>query len=86
MIDPRVVEEVLSRIGSLLPPGLDRVQEDTARGLRAAVSGALERMNLVSREEFDVQVAVLARTRERLETLERRVQALEHRLEELGQA
>ena len=39
-------------------------------------------MELVEREEFDVQSAVLARTREKLETLERRVQQLEERLEE----
>lgn len=82
MLDPRVVEEVVGRIVALLPPGLDRLQEDAARGLRVSLSSALERMNLVSREEFDVQVAVLARTRERLEALERRVQAIERALRE----
>jgi BMFP domain-containing protein YqiC len=47
------------------------------RNVRAVVGSALQRMDLVTREEFDVQAAVLARTREKLEALEARVAGLE---------
>lgn len=77
MLDPRLIEEVVSRLSALAPPGLDRLQEDAGRGLRAAVAAALERLDLVTRAEFDAQVAVLARTREMIEGLERRVLELE---------
>ena len=77
MIDARLVDEVLGRLSAAMPPGLERLRDDASRSLRAAVSAALERSNLVTREEFDVQAAVLARTREKLEALERRVAKLE---------
>jgi BMFP domain-containing protein YqiC len=80
MLDPRLLEQVVSRLSALAPPGLDRLQEDAGRGLRAAVAAALERLDLVTRAEFDAQVAVLARTREMIEGLERRVLALERAL------
>ena len=77
MLDARFLDDVLGRISALVPPGLEGLQEDTARNLRVAVSSALERMNLVTRQEFDVQVAVLARTRVAVEQLEHRVAELE---------
>jgi len=50
---------------------------DVERNARAALTGLFARMDLVTREEFDVQREVLARTRERLAELERRLAALE---------
>lgn len=77
MIDPKTLDALVARIAEGLPPGFTRVQEDLRNNLRAAVSAALARMELVSREEFDVQAAVLARTREKLTALEAKVAALE---------
>jgi hypothetical protein len=77
MLDPRTLDELVARLSALLPPGLDRLQEDASRNLRAAVAAALAGMNLVTRQEFDAQVTVLARTRTRAEALERRVRELE---------
>ncbi len=77
MIKPDSLDELARRLGEMLPPGLDRLQEDFRRNARGAMESALARMDLVTREEFDVQAAVLARTREKLEALERRVDALE---------
>ncbi len=77
MMEPRALDDLARRIGSLLPPGLDRVQAEIRENIRALVSASLESMDVVTREEFDVQAAVLARTREKLEALERRVAALE---------
>jgi hypothetical protein len=53
------------------------LHQDLEKNLRVALESALRRMNLVTREEFEVQSAVLARTRARLEILEAQVAALE---------
>ena len=82
MIDPRKFDDLARRIQAGLPPGLDEVREDVVRNVRAIIAAGIARMDLVEREEFDVQSAVLARTREKLETLERRVRRLEEQLDE----
>ena len=82
MIDPRKFDDLARRIQSSLPPGLDEVREDVTRNIRAVIAAGIARMDLVEKEEFDVQSAVLARTREKLEALERRVRHLEAQLEE----
>jgi BMFP domain-containing protein YqiC len=77
MIDPKTLDTLVTRIAEGLPTGFGKVHEDLRNNLRAAVSAALARMDLVSREEFDVQAAVLARTREKLTVLEDKVAELE---------
>ena len=77
MIDPRKFDDLARRIQASLPPGLDEVREDVTRNIRAIIAAGIARMDLVEREEFDVQSAVLARTREKLEALERRIRQLE---------
>jgi len=77
MIKPESLDELARRVGELLPPGLDRLQEDFRRNARGAMEAALTRMDLVTREEFDVQAAVLARTREKLDALAHRVEEME---------
>lgn len=84
MIDPRRFDDLARRIQANLPPGIEGVREDATRNIRALIAAGIARMDLVEREEFDVQSAVLARTREKLETLERRVRQLEASLEEPG--
>ena len=77
MIDPKTLDTLVGRIVDGMPAGLGRVRDDLRGNLRAAVSAALARMDLVTREEFDVQAAVLARTRAKLEALEATVAELE---------
>ncbi len=72
-----ILDEIQAAVRSALPPG---VSEGIEQNLRAALSGVLERLDLVTREEWDVQRAVLARTREKLEQLEQLVVQLEQRL------
>lgn len=76
----RRIETLASRVMGLLPEGSATLREDLRRNLRGALTAALGRMELVTQEEFEVQRAVLARTRAKLEALERRVQALEREL------
>jgi len=73
------IDELARRVLDALPRGLADTDADLRRNLRAALSGALARMDLVTREEFDAQCRVLARTREKLEALERKVAELESR-------
>ena len=74
------LDDLAERLGRLLPEGAQEIRADFERNARATLQSALSRMDLVTREEFDVQSDVLARTREQLEAMEARVTALEEQL------
>ncbi len=74
MLDPKTLEEIGNKMNALLANSPAR---DLEKNARAAVSGLLAKLDVVTREEFDIQSQVLARTRERLKELETRVEALE---------
>jgi len=76
MIEFRALDDLAARLSALVPPGLEGAREDLTQTFRATLQSALGRLNLCTREEFDVQRLVLLRTRERLEALEREVAAL----------
>lgn len=74
MLNPKLLDEMAARVSSLLaatPAG------DVEKNMRAALAGLFAKLDLVTREEFDVQREVLARTREKLVTLEAHVAELE---------
>jgi len=77
MIDPRHLDELAEKLAGSLPSGLQTLKQDLERNLRATLGAAIGRLDLVTREEFEVQSAVLARTRERLQRLEVQVADLE---------
>ena len=79
MIDPKLLDDLSKRIAGSVPTGFQLLQDDLARNLRSGLESALSKLDLVTREEFDIQRAVLVRTREKLERLERRVADLEQR-------
>jgi BMFP domain-containing protein YqiC len=70
------IEQLSKRISDLIPGNVKHIQEDIESNIRSLLQASLSKMNLVSREEFDVQSAVLQRTREKLEQLEKEVEAL----------
>ncbi len=74
MNDP--LEELTRRISSLIPGDVKHIQDDVESNVRSLLQSTLKKMNLVTREEFDVQTAVLQRTREKLEQLEKQVEQL----------
>ncbi|WP_455203142.1 ubiquinone biosynthesis accessory factor UbiK [Kaarinaea lacus] len=80
MFDPKQLDDLSERISKLMPPGIKAVSSDIERNIRAVLQSAFAKMDLVSREEFDVQSAVLARTRTKLEALEKQVAQLEAQL------
>lgn len=75
--DPKIFDEMARKVVENLPPGLREFQQEMEKNLRAAMQSAFSRMDLITREEFDAQAKVLARTRAHLETLEARIAALE---------
>jgi BMFP domain-containing protein YqiC len=77
MLDTKKIEEVIQTISDAMPSGLTGLQADVEKNVRAAMSATFAKLDLVTREEFDVQTQVLHRTREKLEALEQRVAELE---------
>ena len=71
------LDELARKLADSVPGGIKSMGEDLERNFKSVLQSALARMDLVTREEFDVQQAVLARTREKLESLEARLAALE---------
>ena len=86
MIDLAQLDELARRLSSLVPPGLRESREELQQNFKSVLQAGLGKLDLVTREEFDVQRAVLLRTREKLEKLERSVEELEARLHAAGQS
>ncbi len=73
MFDPKSIDDIANRLADALPSSLSNVKEDMEKNFHAVLQGALGKLDLVTREEFEVQKAVLAKTRSKLEALEKRV-------------
>lgn len=86
MIDLSQIDELARRLSGLVPPALREGRDEMQDNFKAALQSGLARLDLVTREEFDVQRAVLARTREQLENLRTLVEQLEARLAERDDA
>ncbi len=84
MIDPKLLDDLAKRVAGSVPAGLQFMQEDLRKNLRAALGAGLGRLDLVTREEFEVQCAVLARTRGKLDALEKQIETLERQLNAKG--
>jgi BMFP domain-containing protein YqiC len=76
MINP-LFDTILKRFSSTLPPGAGLLKEDLENNLRAALHSAFDKLDLVTREEFEIQAQVLSRSRAKLEQLEKTVAELE---------
>lgn len=77
MFDPKSIDDIATRISDAIPPGFTNLKEDMEKNVRAIIQSALAKMDLVTREEFEVQKGVLAKTRSKLEDLEKRVTEME---------
>ncbi len=78
MIDLGKIDDIVSRLSSALPPGATQLKDDLETQFRSVLKSAFEKMDLVTREEFDIQKAVLERARVKLGALERLLDELEH--------
>ncbi len=73
------IEELADRLGGLLPPAAVQMKTDFENNAKAVLRSRLEKMDLVTREEFDIQQRVLEKTRQRLKLLEQRLAELEQK-------
>ena len=80
MIHVQAIDTLAQRLAALVPPGLQEARADLTANFRSALQSGLRELDLVTREEFDVQRCVLLRTREKIEELEQQVLALERTL------
>ena len=75
--DPRFLEDLAKRLSEAVPPQLAALRNDVEANFKSALQAGLAKLELVTRQEFDVQAGVLARTRDKLTALEQRLEALE---------
>ena len=85
MIDLNHIDDLARRLSSLVPPGLrgdasQELRDELQQNFKSVLQTGLSRLDLVTREEFEVQRAVLLRTREKVEELQRAVTELEVQL------
>ena len=73
MIDAQIIADLAKRLSDSLPPSVKVVQGEIETSFKTLLSAQLNKLDLVTREEFDAQVRVLARTREKLDALEKRL-------------
>lgn len=74
MIDPKMLDEISSKIGAFIAAS---PAKDIEKNIRAMLGSLFSNLNLVNQEQFDIQTEILARTQERLKTIESRLEALE---------
>ncbi len=77
MIDLGKIDDIVNRLSSALPPGATQLKDDLESRFRSVLKTAFVKMDLVTREEFDIQKAVLERTQIKLQALERQLDELE---------
>jgi ubiquinone biosynthesis accessory factor UbiK len=75
--DPRFIDDLARRLAGSVPESVAALRRDLEQNLKGVLAGGLARLDLVTREEFDVQTAVLKRTRAKLTALEKRIAELE---------
>ena len=82
MIDPKKIEQIARQVHESMPKGIRELGEDVEKKIRQTLQAQFTKLDLVNREEFDIQTQVLLRTRDKLPRLEQRLAELEARLSE----
>jgi ubiquinone biosynthesis accessory factor UbiK len=75
--DPRMIDDLARRLAGAVPENVNALRRDLEQNFKGVLQAQLTRLDLVNREEFDVQSAVLRRTREKLAVLEQRLAEIE---------
>lgn len=77
MLDMNFIDDTVKRLSESLPPGLNKFKKDLEKNFRAILQSMFAKLDLVTRDEFDVQKKVLAKTRTKLNALEKQLTQLE---------
>lgn len=80
MLNPSQLESMAKKVAELIPEGFGELPSSMEAQIKSTLSRSFEKMDLVSREEFDIQTAVLAKTRAKLEALEKQIANLEQNI------
>ncbi len=81
MLNPKIIEDLAEKLTQSIPPGAKAFQKDIESNFKQAMQSVISRLDLVTREEFDIQTKVLARTREKIEQLEKTLEAMANKQE-----
>lgn len=73
MIEAQKIDDLVRKLTAVIPPGLKDFEAEARKKFRGIIESGLAKMDLVTREEFDIQVKVLAKTREKIDQLEKRL-------------
>ena len=82
MLDPKKLEDLAKQIADAVPPGVKNMAEEAEGRVKTVLQSQLSKLDLVTREEFDIQSQVLIRTREKLDAIESSIAELEAKLAE----
>tara|TARA_R110000744_G_scaffold12588_8_gene37372 strand:+ start:1960 stop:2223 length:264 start_codon:yes stop_codon:yes gene_type:complete len=82
MLDPKKLEDIAKQITEAIPPGVKTMAEGAESKVKQVLQSQLNKLDFVSREEFEIQSNVLIRTREKLAVLEAKLEALEKSLQQ----
>jgi BMFP domain-containing protein YqiC len=77
------LRDLSERLTSVLPPALQTFKSDCEKNIHSILVGAFAKLDLVTREEFDTQTKVLARSRQKISALEKKVKELEQAIDDL---
>ena len=77
MIDATKIDDLVRKLTAAIPPGLKEFEAEAKKQFKGVLESGLSKMDLVTREEFDIQVKVLAKTREKIDQLEQRLADLD---------
>ena len=77
MLDPKKLEDIARQIADSVPPGVKNMAEEAEGRIKQVLQSQLSKLDLVTREEFDIQTQVLIKTREKVEAMGVRLAALE---------
>lgn len=80
MFDPKILDDLAAKFSAALPSSVHELKADAEKTFRATLQGAFTKLDLVTRDEFEVQSQVLARTRAKLDDLEAKVRELEAKI------
>jgi BMFP domain-containing protein YqiC len=80
MKDKNFLNDLASRLSKALPESMQKMQKDLEKNFHVILQSAFNKMDLVTRDEFDAQTKVLARSRKKIEELENKVEKLEKHL------
>lgn len=80
MFDMKFIDDTVKRLSESLPPGLSKFKKELEKNFRAILQSMFSKLDLVTREEFDVQKKVLTKTRVKINALEKQITYLENHL------